>query len=79
MIEDEVLVLENGMRICPACLAGEIKTLGGPIKLGIEDAWNPEVMFLCKCDVCSTHYQLRDEQFRLSVVERYGVKNPNDI
>ena len=74
--EDSVIILDDGKKICPHCLAGEIKILGGPIKVGITGAWDPNVTWLCRCDVCDCHYNLRDEEYRLSVVERHGVVAP---
>lgn len=70
-MEEEIIVLENGTRICPHCVAGEIKCLGGPCGVGIEGAGDPNVLFLHKCDVCSHLFTLRNEAYRLRMVEEY--------
>lgn len=72
MDEDEVIILEDGKKICPWCLVGEIKILGGPIAVGIGGATDPDVLFLCHCDICNTHYQLKDETFRQDILRRHA-------
>jgi hypothetical protein len=77
MEEDVVIVLEDGTKICPSCVAGQIKVLGGPIKVGIKGADDPNVLFLCQCDICEKNYKLKNEEYRLRILASYPEHFPH--
>jgi len=61
----------NGLLVCPHCLAGEIRYLGGPCGVGIGGAGDPNVVFLHQCDICHEHFVMQNERERLDIVRRY--------
>lgn len=79
MKEHEVIKMEDGTRICPSCIVGELKYNGGPVgnQHGLRDILDPDTVWLFKCDVCGSHYRQKSEEDRQRLIDELAFEYCN--